>query len=457
MLIHQCYLGCLSQASYVIADEEAGEAVIVDPRRDVQVYEAFMEERGLRLVGVALTHFHADFLAGHLELRSRHGVPIYLGARAEAEFDFSPLAEGDELAVGAVRISVLETPGHTPESVSYVVRADADAPPYAVLTGDTLFIGDVGRPDLLASVGVTSAELAGMLHHSLHEKLMALPDEVLVYPAHGAGSLCGKNLSTDTVSTIGAQRTGNAALQAPDVNAFVELVTAEQPKAPRYFLHDAILNKKERPLLEETCARSMVPLDLDQVRARASDGALLLDVRHEDEFHDGFMAGAINVGLNGRFAPWAGSVIAPGREIVVIGHAAQLEEAVVRLGRIGYDSVVGVADWAALEGGLEENERGRTRRVSADDAAAHLAASGAAIVDVRAPGEHRSASYPGARSAPLDRLAEAAEGWSREEPLLVHCAGGYRSSCAVSLLQGMGFREVADLEGGFHPGLVATL
>ncbi|MGB0332142.1 MAG: MBL fold metallo-hydrolase, partial [Planctomycetota bacterium] len=194
MLIHQFYLGCLSQASYVIADEEAGEALIVDPRRDVDGYEAFMEERGLRLVGVALTHFHADFLAGHLELRSRHGAPIYLGVKAEAEFEFTPLTEGDELAVGAVRISVLGTPGHTPESVSYVVRADADAPPYAVLTGDTLFIGDVGRPDLLASAGLTSAELAGMLHHSLHEKLMALPDEVLVYPAHGAGSLCGKNL-----------------------------------------------------------------------------------------------------------------------------------------------------------------------------------------------------------------------------------------------------------------------
>lgn len=457
MLIHQCYLGCLSQASYVIADEEAGEALIVDPRRDVAVYEAFMEERGLRLVGVALTHFHADFLAGHLELRARHGAPIYLGARAEAEFDFMPLEEGDEVAVGQVRIAVLETPGHTPESVSYVVREGPDAPPHAVLTGDTLFIGDVGRPDLLASVGVTSGELAAMLHGSLHGKLMALPDDVLVYPAHGAGSLCGKNLSSDTVSTIGAQRTGNAALQAPDVEAFVAMVTAEQPPAPGYFLHDAVLNKKERPLLEESCARSLVRLDRDLARERAGAGAVLLDVRHEDEFHGGFMAGAINVGLDGRFAPWAGSVIAPGREIVVIGHAERLEEAVVRLGRIGYDSVVGVADWEALDGALEDHERDRTRRVTAEEAPGYLAESGAKIVDVRAPGEHRAASYPGARNAPLDRLTEIAEGWSRDEPLLVHCAAGYRSSCAVSLLQRMGFREVVDLEGGFHPGLVGAL
>ena len=457
MLIHQCYLDCLSQASYVIADEAAGEALIVDPRRDVDVYEAFLEERGLRLVGVALTHFHADFLAGHLELRARHGVPIHLGARAEAEFEFTPLSDGDEIAVGEVRLSVLETPGHTPESVSYVVRESQDAAPHAVLTGDTLFIGDVGRPDLLASVGVTSEELARMLHGSLHGKLMALPDEVLVYPAHGAGSLCGKNLSTDTVSTIGAQRRGNAALQAPDAAAFVELVTTEQPAAPRYFLHDAVLNKKERALLDETRSRSMVPLDAAAVRRHAAAGAALLDVRSEDDFHRGFMAGAINVGLNGRFAPWAGSVLDPGRPIVVLGAAGQLEEAVVRLGRIGYDSVVGVADWAAVEPALTDGERDRTRRVAEADAAAHLASSGAGIVDVRAPGEHRAASYPGARSAPLDRLPEIADAWDRGEPLLVHCAGGYRSSCAVSILQGMGFQEVHDLEGGFHPGLVASL
>ena len=320
-----------------------------------------MEERGLRLVGVALTHFHADFLAGHLELRSRHGAPIYLGVKAEAEFEFTPLTEGDELAVGAVRISVLGTPGHTPESVSYVVRADADAAAVRGAHRDTLFIGDVGRPDLLASAGLTSAELAGMLHHSLHEKLMALPDEVLVYPAHGAGSLCGKNLSTDTVSTIGAQRVGNAALQAPDVDGFVEMVTAEQPKAPGYFLHDAVLNKKERPLLEETLTRSMVPLDLGQVDM-STRRTLLLDVR-QDEFHQGFGVGN-NVGLNGRFAPWAENVIAL---IVVLGRAAQLE-AVVRLGRIGYDSVVGVADWAARKGPGGERarsdaarERGRRR------------------------------------------------------------------------------------------------
>ncbi len=457
MLIEQFYLGCLSHASYVIADEASGEALVVDPRRDIEVYVDFLAQRGLRPVGVALTHFHADFLAGHLELRDRFQIPIYLGALAEAEFGFTALSDGDVVKLGRVRIAVLETPGHTPEGVSYVVSDGDGAAPHAVLTGDTLFIGDVGRPDLLSSVGVTSEELAGMLHDSLHRKLMALPDEVLVYPAHGAGSLCGNNLSTDTVSTIGAQRRGNAALQAPDRASFVALVTAARPPAPAYFLHDAVLNKQERPLLEETLAASVTRLTAAEVRERMAAGARLLDVRHEDAFQAGFMAGAVNVGLHGRFAPWAGSVLAPGDELVVVGEADQLDQAVIRLGRIGYDTVRGVIDWADLEADLTAGELDTIDRVHPDRLPDHMAESGATIVDVRGPGEHANASLPGAVNAPLDRLAQIAAGWDRAAPLLVHCAAGYRSSCAVSLLKGMGFEQLADLQGGFREELIEAL
>src|SRR5712692_7094676 len=267
MILHQFYLNCLAHASYLIGDEQARIAAVIDPQRDIDQYLAFAEANGLRIQHVFLTHLHADFIAGHLELRDRAGATIYLGAAAKAEYAFTPLHDGDRVEFGRVRLQALETPGHTPESVSLAVydldRSDAE--PHAVLTGDTLFVGDVGRPDLRAALGWSATDLGGLLYESLRTKLMALPDASLVYPAHGAGSLCGKAISNETVSTIGEQRRLNYALQPMTRAAFVDLVTADQPDAPPYFTYDAVLNSRERPTLDQALARELQPMTLDQV------------------------------------------------------------------------------------------------------------------------------------------------------------------------------------------------
>lgn len=454
MLLHQFYLGCLSHASYVVADEATGEALIVDPQRDIDTYSEFLAERGLHPIGTALTHFHADFLAGHIELRERYGIPIYLGSKAQAEFSFVPLEDGQIITVGEVEVEALHTPGHTPEGISLVVRERSGAEPHAVLTGDTLFIGDVGRPDLLASIGVTSDELANMLYDSLHGKLLQLPDAVLVYPAHGAGSLCGKHLSEETVSTIGAQRKENYALQELDRAKFVELVTAEQPAAPSYFLHDAVLNKQERQSLDQAMAQELVLLGPDRVREHLAAGDQVIDTRDADVFHLGFMRGTVNIGLKGRYAPWAGSILDTERPIVVITDPEDTAEAVMRLGRIGYDNVVGAIEWPSLAAALREEELDVTDRLLPDQLAEYLAAVQPIVVDVRAPSEHKLGGIPGARNVPLQDLAATAAAWDRDAPYLVHCAGGYRSSCAVSILHSLGFTAVRDLHGGFKPGLL---
>src|SRR5215510_1576911 len=267
MLLKQYYLGCLAHASYLIVDEGTGTAVVVDPQRDIDQYLADAQTHGWQIRYVFLTHFHADFLAGHLELHERVGATICLGRQAQADYAFTPFGDGETLTCGQVQLKILETPGHTPEAISILVYDCATNPrqPYAVLTGDTLFIGDVGRPDLMASVGITAAELAGMLYDSLHQKLLQLPDETLVYPAHGAGSMCGKNLSTDTVSPLGVQKRYNYALQPMSKDAFIRLVTADQPEVPAYFSYDAVLNRRERPTLDQALQRELHPLSLDEV------------------------------------------------------------------------------------------------------------------------------------------------------------------------------------------------
>ncbi|HZI93095.1 MAG TPA: MBL fold metallo-hydrolase, partial [Patescibacteria group bacterium] len=300
MILKQYYLGCLAHASYLIADE-AGAAVVVDPQRDIDQYLDDAARLGLTIRHVLLTHFHADFVAGHLELRDRVGASIGLGARASADYPFTALKDGDTIELGSVRLKILETPGHTPEGISilaYDLNASADKP-HAVLTGDTLFIGDVGRPDLMASIGITADDLAGMLYDSLRGKLMALPDETLLYPAHGAGSMCGKNLSTDTVSTIGAQRQYNYALQPMSKEAFVRMVTADQPEAPRYFAHDAELNRSERATLDTMLERALAPLGLDEMLKLREAGARVLDVRDPAEFEGAHLDGSVNIGLGG--------------------------------------------------------------------------------------------------------------------------------------------------------------
>jgi hydroxyacylglutathione hydrolase len=451
VILKQFYLPCLAHASYLIGDEETGKAAVVDPQRDTDQYIAFATGHSLKIKHVFLTHLHADFVAGHLELRDRAGAGIYLGAAAKAGYAFTALRDGDILEFGHVRLKALETPGHTPESISIVVYDlnVSDTQPHAVLTGDTLFIGDVGRPDLRAALGWSATELGGMLFDSVHTKLLALPDQSLVYPAHGAGSLCGKALSKETVSTLGEQRRSNYALQPMSKEAFIQVVTADQPEAPAYFNYDAMLNSEERPTLHQALARGMKPLTLDAVLALQAAGAQILDTRDAVEFASAHLAGSINIGLVGQYATWAGTVLDRKHPIVIIADPGRESESAVRLGRIGFDHVAGY-----LKDGLQSLESrpdlvAFTERLSAPFAAELLSSSEPPLtIDVRAPRERDQKCIAGSLGIPLNHLTENLEKLPKDRPLLVYCAGGYRSSIAASLLQRSGFDQVAEIAGG---------
>ena len=451
MIFKQFYLPCLAHASYLIGDEQTGTAVVVDPQRDTDQYIAFAAEHSVKIKHVFLTHLHADFVAGHLELRDRVGAKIYLGAAAKAKYAFTPLRDGEILAFGRVRLKILETPGHTPESISILVYDlnASDTQPYAVLTGDTLFIGDVGRPDLRVALGWSANELGGMLFDSLHTKLLPLPDQSLVYPAHGAGSLCGKALSKETVSTLGEQRRSNYALQPMSKEAFIQVVTADQPEAPAYFTYDAVLNSEERPTLDQALAREMNPLTLDAVLELQKAGAQILDTRDAAEFASAHLAGSINIGLVGQYATWAGTVLDRKHPIVIIADPGRENESAVRLGRIGFDHVAGY-----LQNGLKSLESrpeliATTERLSAQFAAEVLSSSQPPLaIDVRAPGEREQKYIAGSVSVPLNHLEENLGKIPKDRPLLVYCAGGYRSSIAASLLQRGGFDHVSEIASG---------
>jgi glyoxylase-like metal-dependent hydrolase (beta-lactamase superfamily II)/rhodanese-related sulfurtransferase len=451
MILKQFYLNCLAHASYVVGDEESRLAAVVDPQRDIEQYLAFAREHDLRITHVFLTHLHADFIAGHLELRERTGATICLGAAASVEYPFLALHDRDSVDLGRTRIQALETPGHTPESVSLLLfDLDRDeTAPYAVLTGDTLFVGDVGRPDLRGALGWSARSLGSLLYDSLRTKLLPLPDQTLLYPAHGAGSLCGKALSRDTFSTIGEQRRANYALQPMTRDAFIELVTADQPDAPAYFVYDAVLNAKERPTLETSLASGLKPMNLEEVLERQRAGAQILDTRDPAEFAAAHLAGSVNIGLGGQYATWAGTILSPQRPIVVIAEPGRELESAMRLGRIGFDTVVGY-----LGDGLWTLESrpeliARTERLSPAVAAERLASNEPPlVVDVRATREYEAKHIEGSASIPLNHLAELADRLPTDRPLLVHCAGGYRSSIAVSLLRQMGFTRISELAGG---------
>ena len=459
MILHQFYLNCLAHASYLIGDESTGAAAVVDPQRDIEQYLTFAAEHGLRLEHVVLTHLHADFIAGHLELRDRVGARIYLGAKATAEYAFTPLADGDRIELGRVRLQAIETPGHTPESISLAVydRERSESEPHGVLTGDTLFVGDVGRPDLRASLGWSATDLGGLLYASLRDKLLTLPDASLVYPAHGAGSLCGKAISKETVSTIGEQRRSNYALQPMSKSAFVDLVTADQPDAPAYFTYDAVLNSKERPTLDEALARVVNPMTLDQVLALREVGGQILDTRDPVEFAAAHLAGSINIGLGGQFATWCGTVLSREQPIVIIADPGREHEAAVRLGRIGFDHVVGFLQDGLHSLAARPELTTTTERVSAPVAAERLEQATALAVDVRTPGERAQKAVPGSVSIPLNHLAERAGELPADRPLLVYCAGGYRSSIAASLLQQRGLTQVSEIAGGISAWETARL
>jgi hydroxyacylglutathione hydrolase len=449
MIFTQHYLSCLSQASYLIGDESSGRAVVVDPRRDIDIYLDEAAEHGLRIERVIETHIHADFLSGHLELAEATGAAISFGEKAEVEFPIEPLSDGQRISLGEVTFEILSTPGHTPESICVVVYEQPDDEvPYGVLTGDTLFVGDVGRPDLCASSGISADELAQLLYRSLHDKLLALPDATRVFPAHGAGSSCGKQMSSETSSTIGEQRETNYALKKPNVEKFVAAVTEGQSVQPPYFEFASNRNTEAHPLLDEDDSLSL--LDVENVIKRAEEGAVLLDTRDPGDYASGHLRGAVNVSLNGRFAEWAGSVLSPDRDIVLVGDPAHASESRIRLSRVGFDRVVGqLRDLAAVV----------VRRQDVVEASSRLSVHQLAglrdleprlqIVDVRGPGEVADGAIPGAHEIPLPALTESISKLDQAAPVVVYCASGTRSMVAASVLRASGFDDVSDVLGGY--------
>jgi glyoxylase-like metal-dependent hydrolase (beta-lactamase superfamily II)/rhodanese-related sulfurtransferase len=459
VIFTQHYLACLSHASYFIGDDTTGRAVVVDPRRDVRVYLDQAAGAGLNIERVIETHLHADFLSGHLELAGRTGAVISYGAGAAVDFDVEPLSDGDELSLGEVRLVALATPGHTPESICVVVYEHADDEvPYGVLTGDTLFVGDVGRPDLLASggSGLSAEVLARHLYHSVHDKLLALPDATRVFPAHGSGSSCGKQLSSETSSTLGEQRRANYALQAMTEAEFVAAVVEGQPVRPHYFEYDARRNRQLRPLLDEEVAPAM--LDIDEVLSLSGAGAVLLDTREPADFAAGHLAGAVNVGLQGRFAQWAGDVLDPERPVVLVGDPGAGLEGRIRLARVGFDRVVGqLSDPGLVFASRPDLVEVSSRLTTEQLAALVIKEAGLQLVDVRSPGETAGGTLPGALTVPLPTLADAFDRVHRGSPVVTYCAGGYRSIIAASLLSSAGYTDVSDLLGGYNAWAAAGL
>ncbi|MGZ4784253.1 MAG: MBL fold metallo-hydrolase [Acidimicrobiales bacterium] len=454
MIFKQYELGCLSLYSYLVGDETSGRAVVVDPQRDISQYVADAESLGLHIERVLETHFHADFLSGHLEFAAATGAVISYGDRAQPDFDFEGLAHGQRLSLGEVVLEIRHTPGHTPESISIVVFEHEGADPWAVLTGDTLFIGDVGRPDLLTSIGWSADDLARQLHRSLHEQLLTLPDATLVYPAHGAGSACGKNLSTATESTIGEQRTTNYALAPMTEEQFVEAVTQGQSVAPLYFAFAANANRKERELLDET--DELPAFDIDGVVRRQAEGAVVLDARPADLFASGHLRGSVNVGLDGRFAEYAGDILRPGQSVIVVTEPGLEREARVRLARIGFDHVIGALAGITQQLAQRPDLAAPAPRITAAELEAWRVDEPALqIVDVRNPAERLVGSIDGSVNLPLPTLLDRVDDLDPHRPTVVYCAGGYRSATAASLLRSKGFATVAELLGGYNASLEA--
>ncbi len=451
MVLEQIYLGCLAQASYLVGD--GGIGAVVDPRRDIEPYLEAAAKHGLAIRYVIETHVHADFVSGHRELAARTGATIVFGCKAGATFPHMAVAHGDEIRLGQVVLRVLETPGHTPESISLLVIEGGR--PVAVLTGDALFIGDVGRPDLVAARGVSAETLAGQLYDSLHETLLALPDDVAVYPAHGAGSLCGRNLSSDTRSTIGRERRFNYALAPMPREAFVKMMTTDLPELPGYFGRDAEINRAGPALLGDL--PSLRALGLDDVAREAAAGAVILDTRDPAAFGAGHLPGSIDIGLGGQFASWAGSVIGLDTPVVLVAEdPSRAGEARVRLARVGIEQVAG-----CLDGGVEAwagagRPLATLPQMPVDELAHRLEepARAPAVLDVRRPAEWAAGHVEGARHIPLRdlpaRLASSEGQPPRGAPVAVICQSGYRSSIAASLLARAGYEEVYNVVGGMN-------
>jgi glyoxylase-like metal-dependent hydrolase (beta-lactamase superfamily II)/rhodanese-related sulfurtransferase len=453
MHFEQFYLGCLAHASYMLASE--GEGVVVDPQRDVEIYLQAAEKNHVSIRHIFETHLHADFVSGHRELAARTGARIYMGAQAEAAFPHTAIEDGFQLQVGKMRITALETPGHTPESMCFVITDEEKSPaPWAILTGDTLFLGDVGRPDL--SKRYTPTQLAGMLYDSLHNKVLTLADEVLVYPAHGAGSLCGRNMRAERVSTIGTERLTNYALQIHSREEFMKQLTSNLPARPAYFSQDAEINRAGALSLSDLPALS--PIEPAELKTLLSEGAIALDVRPGDQFAAGHVPGSVNIALSGQFASWAGALLGLSASPVLIADSEQtVAEARMRLARVGLEDSRGY-----LNGGVEAWQQAglplaTLSQISVGALSDQLGVSDLQVLDVRREPEWEAGHIANALWWPLDNFKVAPPEIDHDIPIAVHCKGGYRSMIACSLLQRAGFQNVVNLVGGFDAWQQAKL
>ena len=445
MVFKQFYLSCLAHASYLIASGD--EAVVVDPQRDVDQYIEEATGLGARIRYIIETHLHADFVSGHKELAQRTGAEILIGASAGAAFSHHPVREGHQVRIGTVVLRAMETPGHTPEGISWVVSDDADLEaPLKVLTGDTLFIGDVGRPDLAGAKGYTAEVMAGLLYDSLHGKLLALPDDTEVWPAHGAGSMCGRNISKETTSTIGTQRKMNYAVQPMSRPAFVSMMTSDLSPAPAYFAMDVEINRQGAGAVKDITA---VAMSAQEVRRNHLDGAILLDVRDGDAFGHSHIPGSVNIGLGGQFASWAATLLPPTRPIIVIASSpAESHQAIVRLARVGLENVRatldgGIASWHAAGYPLET-----LTQMTIDELRVARREGNLQVLDVRGAGEFTSGHVPSAINIPLAQIPQRRGEIDHTRPTAVICAGGYRSSAAASLLLSESWPALYNVTGG---------
>ena len=449
MIIEQIYTGCLAQGAYYIESE--GEAAIIDPLRETAPYLKRAEKNGAKIKYIFETHFHADFVSGHLDLSQKSGAPIVYGQGARPNFDFIEANDGMEFTLGKVVLKALHTPGHTLESTTFLL-IDENGKEHAIFSGDTLFIGDVGRPDLAQSGSITQDDLAGMLYDSLRTKIMTLPDEVIVYPAHGAGSACGKNMSDETTDTLGNQKNSNYALrQSMTKEEFIKEVTDGILPPPKYFAANVQMNKEGAKSLETVLEKGNVALDIETFEAMANhEGALVLDTRHQSEFIKGFIPNSIFIGIDGNFAPWVGSLIPDLQQpIIIVADEGRQEEVIMRLSRVGYDNTLGY-----LKGGFDVwknagKEVDSLTSISADEFADEYKNGELNVIDVRKPGEWDTDHVKGAANVPLDFISEQMDKFQKDTTYHLHCLGGYRSVIAASILKSRGVNQVIDVAGGY--------
>lgn len=448
MKIEQIYTGCLAQGAYYIESE--GEAAIIDPLRESKPYIEKARREGAKIKYIFETHFHADFVSGHVDLADKTGATIIYGPKAQASFQFHESKDGEIFHLGNVKIKVLHTPGHTMESATYLLL-DENGKEHAIFSGDTLFIGDVGRPDLAQKGDLTQDDLAGFLFDSLRKKIMPLPDSVIVYPAHGAGSACGKNMSKETTDTLGNQKKTNYALRANMTREeFIKEVTDGLLPPPQYFAQNVALNKSEAQGLDEVLKKGKVALDVETFEAMANhEGALVLDTRKQEEFSKDHIPNSIFIGIDGDFAPWVGALIPDLQQpIIFLSPEGREEEVVTRLSRVGYDNTLGY-----LKGGIDAwkaagKETDQIKSIEAKDFALAYQTGGINVLDVRKPTEYEAEHVDHAQSFPLDYISKKMDEIDQDKAYHIHCAGGYRSMIAASILKSRGFHNVVDVKGG---------